>query len=142
MLLRSPETSDLPLRMAQMAAGQNAPEFKDDLIKLINTTGPSLAAEPDVILPDELYDFHQLAAPIFDREGAATLELCLGGFPGPLSGTKVQFYADQLMRTCLRIMESDRAQPVADQPRREPPAAAPRVSHHRKRAVRVKEKAA
>jgi len=142
MLLRSPGTSDLPLRMAQMAAGQNAPEFKDDLIKLINTTGPSLAAEPDVILPDELYDFHQLAAPIFNREGAATLELCLGGFPGPLSGTKVQFYADQLMRTCLRIMESDRVQPAADQPRRELPAAAPKIGHDRRRTVRVKEKAA
>lgn len=142
MLLRSPDTSDLPLRMAQMAAGQNVPEYKDDLLKLINITGPSLAAEPDNILPDGLYDFHQLAAPIFDRDGVATLELCLGGFPGPLTGTKVQFYADVLMRTCLRIMEGDRARPAADQQRRDSPAALRRIGDERARASRVKDEAA
>jgi DNA-binding IclR family transcriptional regulator len=108
--LRSPNSPDIAALMAEMASGRRVPDYKDEVVRLINSLDRQLS-QPETIVADQLYDILLIAAPIFDQNGEAAFNLCLGDFPEKLSGATITSYADRLVRTCLEIMRADRVQP-------------------------------
>ncbi|CAN7397020.1 helix-turn-helix domain-containing protein [Phenylobacterium sp. LjRoot219] len=107
--LRAPDSSELASLMAEMASGRQAPQYKDQMIRLVGSLDHHLS-QPAELQPDALYDIVLIAAPIFDQNGEAAFNLCLGGFPEPVSGARIQAYADRLVRTCVQIMRENRTQ--------------------------------
>jgi DNA-binding IclR family transcriptional regulator len=95
--------------MAEMASGRRLSNYKDEAIGAINALEG--LAQPETLVPDELYDIVLIAAPIFDQDGEAAFNLCLGGFADKVSGRAIIGYADRLMRACLQVMRADRTQP-------------------------------
>lgn len=95
-LLRAPEFSPAASELLAMA-GQ---EF--------HRLGPNMAL-PGSIEPARDYDVTMIAAPIFDRSGMGAYSLCLGPFPGLLSGARVLELADRLLKACVQAMRADRA---------------------------------
>jgi len=93
--------------MAEMASGRQPIEYHDQATSLV-ATHPWRLAQPETIEPTERYDVVLIAAPIFDQTGEARLSLCLGGFSEKLTGAQITAYADQLLRTCLKVMREDR----------------------------------
>jgi hypothetical protein len=93
--------------MSEMATGRQAPQYKDQMIRLIGSLDHHLS-QPAEIRADALYDIVLIAAPIFDQNGEAPFNLCLGGFAEPVSGAQITTYADRLVRTCVQIMRADR----------------------------------
>jgi hypothetical protein len=65
-------------------------------------------ALPASIDLDALYDVTMIAAPIFDRYGACAFNLCLGPFPGLLSGQAILDFADRLLEACVQVIRADR----------------------------------
>lgn len=107
--LRLPESSALAERMAEMAAGTAATRYKSELLKLVQSFGRH-PLQPERLDPEADYDLILIAAPIFDEDGRCVYNLCLGGFPGPISGVEAQRLGDRLVATCLQVMQADRAQ--------------------------------
>lgn len=107
--LRAPNSSDLAAMMTDMASGRQAPQYKDQMIRLVGSLDHHLS-QPREIRPDAPYDVLLIAAPIFDQNGEAAFNLCLGGFPEPISGAQITTFADRLVRTCVQIMREDRTQ--------------------------------
>jgi hypothetical protein len=107
--LRSSNGPTIASMMLEMASGGPGGEYKSELTRLINTL-EDYNPQPEEILADQLYDVMMIAAPIFDRTGAAVFNLSLGGFAKKLSGAMINDYAERLVRTCLEIMRADRAQ--------------------------------
>ncbi len=95
-LLRAPEDSPAANELLAMA-GQ---EF--------HRLGPNMAL-PGAIEPTRDYDVTMIAAPIFDRSGVGAYSLCLGPFPGLLSGARVLELADHLLKACVQAIRADRA---------------------------------
>ena len=93
--------------MARMAAGTPPLEYRTEAKRLIADHGWKLA-QPETIEPDSRYEAVLIAAPIFDQTGDACLSLGLGGFHEPLSGARINTLAEQLMKTCLRVMREAR----------------------------------
>ncbi len=106
--LRVPQESEFAALMAEMAAGRQPLEYKEQATNLMSSQGWRLV-QPETIVVDELYDVVLIAAPIFDQNGGSPLSLCLGGFPEKLTGAQINTYSDHLLRTCLRVMRDDRA---------------------------------
>ena len=107
-LLRSSETTNLALELNAFAGSA----AKSGILPVEGRNFHRLG--PDMTLPKTIdencrYDVTMIAAPIFDRNGACTFNLCLGPFPGMLTGTEVLGYADRLLRACVTVMQSDRA---------------------------------
>jgi DNA-binding IclR family transcriptional regulator len=105
--LRDSPTRAFAQLMARMAAGSPPLEYRTEAKRLIADHGWKLA-QPETIEPDAHYDVVLIAAPIFDKTGDACLSLGLGGFPQPLSGAQINTFAEQLMKTCLRVMHEAR----------------------------------
>jgi hypothetical protein len=107
-LLRSSETPDLASALMEFAAGTEAaqppPRERGSFYRL----GPNMTL-PEKIEPNEAYDVMMIAAPIFDRQGSCIYNLCVGPFPGLLSGQQVLDHADRLLRACVEVMQADRA---------------------------------
>ena len=107
-LLRSSETPDLASALMEFAAGtesaQPPPRERGSFYRL----GPDMTL-PEKIEQDETYDVMMIAAPIFDRQGACIYNLCIGPFPGLISGRQVLDHADRLLRACVEVMQADRA---------------------------------
>lgn len=108
--LRSPGSPQIASLIAEMAAGRRSPDYKSDVINLINSLDGHML-QPETIVADELYDIVLIASPIFDQNGEAAFNLCLGAFAEKISGQAITAYADRLVRTCLQIMREDRKQP-------------------------------
>ncbi len=106
-LLRSSETADLASALIEFSAGtdlaQPPPRERASFYRL----GPNMTL-PENIEPDEAYDVIMIAAPIFDRYGSCIYNLCVGPFPGLLSGRQVLDHADRLLRACVEVMQADR----------------------------------
>ena len=105
---RSPESSEVPALISQMASGHRVFGYKDQMIDLFGSLGDRLS-QLGTIERDELYDIQLIAAPIFNRDGECAFNLCLGGFADKLSGAAIQSHADRLVRACLQIIRADRA---------------------------------
>jgi len=105
--LRAPDGPEIAALMAEMATGRRVLEYKDEVTKLIHSLDGHLA-QPETIAPDELYDIVLIASPLFDRNGEAAFNLCLGGFAEKISGATILAHADRLMRICLQVMREDR----------------------------------
>jgi DNA-binding IclR family transcriptional regulator len=105
--LRASETMAFAELMGRMAAGTQPLEYRTEAKRLISDHGWKLT-QPETIEPDSRYEAVLIAAPIFDRSGHACLSLGLGGFHEPLSGARINTLAEQLMRTCLRVMREAR----------------------------------
>ena len=106
--LRSPERGDFAALMAEMASSRKAPEYRDHVIDLIHAMDERIF-HPKSIEASERYHVALIAAPIFDRSGAAAFSLCLVGFPQMITGAKIKSLAEQLIRICVQIMRTDRA---------------------------------
>jgi len=109
-VLRAPDTPQIATLMSEMASGRRIPDYKDEVTRLINSFDHQLS-QPKTIVADQLYDIVLISAPLFDQNGAAAFNLCLGGFSDRLTGATIVSYADRLGRTCLEIMRADREQP-------------------------------
>jgi hypothetical protein len=117
--------------MAQMASRRRAPDHKDEVLRFVNSFGSELS-QPEDIKPDELYEILVISAPLFDQQGDAAFNLSLIGFSDSLSGKTISSLADQLVRTCLDVTRSDRADPsknAQDVHRGAAEAPTQRVSH-------------
>lgn len=108
--LGSPGSPHIASLIAEMATGRRSPNYKNEVINLINSLDGHML-QPETIVPDELYNIVLIASPIFDQNGEAAFNLCLGGFAEKISGAAITAYADRLVRTCLQIMREDRTQP-------------------------------
>lgn len=106
-MLRSADSPQIGTLMSQMASGHRAPDYKDEMTRLIHSLDSQLA-QPEGIEPDQIYDILLISAPLFDQHGRAAFNLSLGGFSKKLSGEMILNYADHLVRTCLDIMRADR----------------------------------
>jgi DNA-binding IclR family transcriptional regulator len=107
--LRAQNTPEIATLMDQMAAGSRVPDYKDEVLRLVNSFDRELL-QPETILPDQLYDILLISAPLFDQNGEALYNLSLIGFPHKLTGALITSYADHLVRTCLEVMRADREQ--------------------------------
>lgn len=107
--LRSQEGPGIAALMAQLAAGRHVPYYKDEVTRLFSSFDHHLS-QPETIEADLLYDIILIAAPLFDQQGEAAFNLCLGGFAEKLTGATITAYADRLVRTCVRLMRESRAQ--------------------------------
>jgi DNA-binding IclR family transcriptional regulator len=105
--LRATQTQAFAELMARMSAGSPPLEYRTEAKRLIADHGWRLA-QPESIEPDSLYEAVLIAAPIFDQAGNAFLSLGLGGFHEPLSGAQINMLAEQLMKTCLKVMRETR----------------------------------
>lgn len=105
--LRAQQTQAFAELMGRMAAGTPPLEYRTEAKRLIADHGWKLA-QPETIEPDSRYEAVLIAAPIFDQAGDACLSLGLGGFHEPLSGARINTLAEQLMKTCLRVMREAR----------------------------------
>ena len=130
--IRAPNGPSLATLMAEMASGRHDADYRDEVTRRINSLDSSHRSQPKRIVNDELYEVLLIAAPIFDQNGQATFNLCLGEFPQKLTGAMITNYADRLMQTCLDVMRADRSQF-----RRRDGAAAESVSSHSTRKMRV-----
>jgi DNA-binding IclR family transcriptional regulator len=106
-MLRAPNTSEIGMLMAEMAAGGRVPDYKDEVLRLVNSFDHALS-QPETIEPDQLYDIFVISAPLFDQTGEAAFNLSLIGFSGKLTGAAIVGHADQLVRACIEIMRADR----------------------------------
>jgi DNA-binding IclR family transcriptional regulator len=105
---RSNATRSIASLMTEMSSTNHFENYKGEISHLVNTFDYHMS-QPEVIDDVQIYDIILIAAPIFDRNGKAAFNLCLGGFPEGLTGAQLNRYADRLMRTCLEIMRADRA---------------------------------
>lgn len=101
--LRASQTPAFGELMERMAAGSPPLEYRSEAKRLTAEHGWKLE-QPATIELDTLYEAVLIAAPIFDNAGTACLSLGLGGFHEPLSGARITTLAEQLMKTCLRVM--------------------------------------
>lgn len=103
-------TKEHPLSelMAEMARGHKIPEYKNKSLGLIGSSEQNLEQLAQII-PDEHYDVAMIAAPIFDEYETAPLSMVLGGFAEKLTGAEIEKLAEQLVRTCLRVMREHRS---------------------------------
>jgi len=107
-ILRSCDVPTVASLMAEMAAGRRSPDYRDELTKMINSIEHH-KTQPETIVDDELYDVMLIASPLFDQNGGAAFNLCLGGFPQRLTGAALTQYAERLTRTCLEIMRNNQS---------------------------------
>lgn len=105
---RSSASRSIAALMTEMSATNHIENYKGEISHLINTINYHMS-QPEVIDEDAVFEVMLIAAPIFDRNGNAAFNLCLGGFPEALTGAQVHRYTDKLMRTCLELMRADRA---------------------------------
>ena len=105
--LRASETTAFAELMGRMAAGTQPLEYRTEAKRLISDHGWKLT-QPETLEPDSRYEAVLIAAPIFDHSGHACLSLGLGGFQEQLSGARINTLAEQLMKTCLRVMREAR----------------------------------
>jgi DNA-binding IclR family transcriptional regulator len=105
--LRASQTSAFAELMGRMAAGTQPLEYRAEAKRVIADHGWKLE-QPETIEPNSHYEAVLIAAPIFDHAGDACLSLGLGGFHEPLSGSRINMLAEQLMKTCLRVMREAR----------------------------------
>jgi DNA-binding IclR family transcriptional regulator len=105
--LRASQTQAFAELMGRMAAGTPPLEYRTEAKRLIADHGWKLS-QPETIEPDSRYEAVLIAAPIFDQAGDACLSLGLGGFHELLSGARINALAEQLMKTCLRVMREAR----------------------------------
>ena len=103
----SPSTASL---LAEMASNRHGAELRSELARALDTVDYH-KVQPDKIEPDALYDVVLIASPLFDRNGEATFNLGIGGFPQQITGARLVEYGERLMRSCLEVMRADRAQP-------------------------------
>lgn len=99
---------DFSLTMAEFALGRGTSDYKDEVQRLVNALDHQMA-QPEAIANDALYDVVIIASPLFDADGAATINLCLGGFPGKITGARLTEYADKLVHACVHIMRGSRS---------------------------------
>jgi DNA-binding IclR family transcriptional regulator len=119
--LRSPNSPEIATLMAEMASGGRVPDYKEEVLRLVNSFDRELS-QPESIVAEDLYDILLISAPIFDQNGEATFNLSLIGFSAKLTGAAIMRYADQLVRVCLDVMRADRE-------RQSSPAAKRQASH-------------
>jgi len=105
--LRAPGSPGIGKLMAAMASGRRLPDYKGEVAKLINSLDQ--LSQPETIVPEQFYDVLLIAAPLFDQNGEAAFNLCLGGFPEKISGKTINDYTDRLVNTCLQLMRMDRS---------------------------------
>lgn len=108
--LRAPNGPEIATLMSAMASGGRVPEYKDEVLRLVNSFDRELS-QPETIVADEFYDILLISAPLFDHSGEAVFNLSLIGFSKKLMGSTITSYADRLVRTCLEVMRADRNQP-------------------------------
>ena len=108
--LRASDRPAIATLMTEMATGGRIPDYKDDVLGLINSIDRQLS-QPETILDGELYDILGISAPLFDQSGDAAFNLSLIGFSNKLTGATINNYADRLVRTCVEVMRADRAHP-------------------------------
>jgi hypothetical protein len=108
-MLRAPNSPEIGMLMAEMASGGHIPDYKDEVLRLVNSFGRELS-QPETIEPHELYDILVISAPLFDQHGESAFNLSLLGFSKKLTGATITSHADQLVRTCLEVMRADREQ--------------------------------
>lgn len=93
--------------MMDLSYKKGVPDYKYEVTKLINSM-EVFKRQPDKIIDKDKYDLLMIAAPIFDQDGKAAFNLCIGGFPQPITGAAMKNYADQLVQSCVDIMRSNR----------------------------------
>lgn len=105
--MRSADPS-IPSIMAEFALSRSsASEYKEEIQRLVNTLDHHMC-QPDMIVDDELYDVLLIASPLFDENGDAMFNLCLGGFPNKLTGALLQKYGEGLVNACFKVMRAAR----------------------------------
>lgn len=97
-LLQPAESTSLASQVSAMAAGAAEVLHMGPGMELVVT-----------IDPERPYDVMMIAAPIFDRQGGCAFNLCLGPFPGPMTGQATLDLADRLLAACVAVMRADRA---------------------------------
>jgi DNA-binding IclR family transcriptional regulator len=105
--LRPPESPALAALMADMASPRRPIDGTDRARRLIEVMDHA-ALQPETLEPEALYEVSLIASPLFDQNGQAAFNLCLGNLPGRTSGATITAHADRLVRTCLQIMRQDR----------------------------------
>jgi DNA-binding IclR family transcriptional regulator len=108
--LRAPNSPEIATLMTEMASGGRVPDYKDEVLRLVNSFDRELS-QPETVVDDEFYDILLISAPLFDQNGESAFNLSLIGFPKKLTGATITNYADRLVRTCLEVMRADREQP-------------------------------
>lgn len=104
--LLSRDSVKLSTMLAEFSSRNRVSDYKDDFIDLMNSPGWA-RLEPETIDPDAMYETVSIAAPIFDENGVATYNMCLGGFSKKLKGATLLRYADRLVLACLQVMGGD-----------------------------------
>ena len=99
---------DIASTMAEFALGRGTSDYKDEVQRLVNALDHQMA-QPEAIASDELYDVMLIASPLFDEQGAANINLCLGGFQDKITGTDLTSSADKLVHACLQVMRGNRS---------------------------------
>lgn len=82
-------------------------------LRAFSTPG-SLHMGPGMVLLETIqdtrrYDVLMIAAPVFDRQGLCTFNLCLGPFAEPIPGARIVELADRLLAASVAAMQADRA---------------------------------
>jgi DNA-binding IclR family transcriptional regulator len=106
--LRAGLSQEYAALFAEMAQGAQTQSFIERSNEFLHAHAWRLE-QPSVIEPDERYEVGLIASPIFNRRGAVFLSLGIGGFETTLTGSQIKYYAGELMRTCLAVMNEDRA---------------------------------
>ena len=106
---RAPERQHLGTLFAEMANSEIIDDYKREATDVIHRVDQQMCA-PVKLVEAKLYDVSLIACPIFDPNGGAAFNLCLGGFPRQLTGDMLLRFAERLSRTCLEIMQSTRTQ--------------------------------
>lgn len=93
--------------MAEMASNRRVRDYKGEVQRLVNSLDHHMC-QPEVIVEDAVYDVLLIASPLFDENGEATFNICLGGFPNKLTGAQLTAYAEKLVNACLQVMRVPR----------------------------------
>ena len=107
-LLRSPASGYFPRMIAELASGQKLTNYKKRISDFFEAIDQS-HRQIEMIEPDQLYEVILIAAPIFDQDGDAIYNLCIGISSDEISGEMIERYAEGLLRTCVQIMRDGRA---------------------------------
>lgn len=105
--LRGTMSSQLASIFSEMARGAQSPSFIERSNDLLHAHAWHLM-QPDEIVGNEEYDVAFIASPIFNQTGKPSLSLGVGGFKAKLTGAQIEACADEVMRTCLTVMNEDR----------------------------------
>jgi len=102
--LRRPDAEDMASILARAASGHKSTDFYRQVADFAATLDLE-AAQPDMHDAASTFDTQLIASPIIDPETSIIYNLCLGGFPEPLSGPDIAALGRRLAASCVEVMK-------------------------------------